>query len=331
MQLSPRENFLYDKAIRIGGEHRVADKNVVSVLMEVESSKLYRKVGRSSLFEFATLNMGLSENVGGHIVVARKALQVPALADAIQTELISVPKACRFVSVLTKENAAFWIDFAKTHTFDQINREVAKGNPKVAHRDTVKHLSDGLVQIKVVVTVETLECMKRSEDLLARKTGQSPSRGDAVRAAFSCFLRHEDPVVKAEDAVRRKEKREAKRAHEAMSQKTEARTQHAKSSQPCVHKIHRSKRVKLTAEEKHAVHARDQGRCTHIDQNGVRCSNRRWIEIHHIQQVCDGGGNDLSNLSTLCSFHHDLVHQLNLPLEGQFNWLRSPRVSYRAG
>ena len=326
MQLSPTEKRLYDKAIRIGGEHRVADKNVVSVLMEVESSKLFRKVERSSLFEFATLNMGLSENVGGHIVVARKALQVPQLAEAIQQELISVPKACRFVSVLTKENAAFWIDFAKSHTFDEINREVAKSNPKAAHRDTVKHLSDGLVQIKVVVTVETLQRMKRAEDLLARKTGQSPSRGDALEAAFSCFLKHEDPVVKAEDAIRRKEQREAKRAQEAMSPQAES-----ESSKPCVHKVYRSNRVKLTAEEEHAVHARDRGRCTHIDQGGVRCSNQRWIEIHHIRPVCDGGGNELANLSTLCSFHHDLVHQLNLPLEGQFNWLRSPQAPYRAG
>lgn len=28
------------------------------------------------------------------------------------------------------------------------------------------------------------------------------------------------------------------------------------------------------------------------------------------------------------SSHHDLVHQLSLPLEGQVTWLRSPRVSY---
>ena len=88
-------------------------------------------------------------------------------------------------------------------------------------------------------------------------------------------------------------------------------------------------RVDLTAEVGHAVTIRDRGRCTHIDQHGARCNSDRYVQTHHLIRVCDGGTNELSNLTTLCSAHHDLVHQYSLPLEGQISWLREPTREYR--
>jgi len=86
---------------------------------------------------------------------------------------------------------------------------------------------------------------------------------------------------------------------------------------------------KTSSEQKHAVFLRDQGKCTHVGHNKKRCGDDRWTQIHHIIHVNQGGTNDLENLTTLCSFHHDLVHQLSLPLEGQVSWLRSPRTPYK--
>src|SRR5262249_527268 len=89
-----------------------------------------------------------------------------------------------------------------------------------------------------------------------------------------------------------------------------------------------SERTPLTAAQKHAVFKRDQGRCTHVDASGRRCNQDRWLHTHHIVHVSQGGNNEPENLTTLCSFHHDLVHQLSLPIEGQVNWLRSPQRGY---
>jgi hypothetical protein len=44
--------------------------------------------------------------------------------------------------------------------------------------------------------------------------------------------------------------------------------------------------------------------------------------------VSRGGTNDPENLTTLCGFHHDLAHQLSLPIDGQITWLRSPSAKY---
>jgi len=91
----------------------------------------------------------------------------------------------------------------------------------------------------------------------------------------------------------------------------------------------RSQRTPLTAAQKHAVHLRDQGRCTfHDPKTHQRCTIERWVHIHHIRPQAQGGSNTPDNLQTLCSHHHDLVHQLSLPIEGQVTYLREPQVRY---
>src|SRR6202012_2681142 len=83
------------------------------------------------------------------------------------------------------------------------------------------------------------------------------------------------------------------------------------------------KREPIPTKTKHIYTLRDQGRCTWVE-NGKRCSEDRWVDGHHIIPVHQGGTNTPENLTTLCGFHHDLVHQLSLPIDGQINWLRSP-------
>jgi hypothetical protein len=125
--------------------------------------------------------------------------------------------------------------------------------------------------------------------------------GGAVEAAVDQYLNAQDPVRKAKRAQAKK---------------------------VCLHRVKSERppesprRTKLTAAEEHAVNARDEGRCTHLDPQGNRCNSDRWVHIHQIIPVSQGGTNDPENLTTLCSFHHDLVHQLSFGIDGDVNWLR---------
>lgn len=73
-------------------------------------------------------------------------------------------------------------------------------------------------------------------------------------------------------------------------------------------KVTVNKREPIPAAVLHQVNLRDQRRCTHIKRDGTRCNQARWIEIHHITPVSQGGLNTLSNLATLCSTHHKFAH-----------------------
>jgi predicted HNH restriction endonuclease len=42
--------------------------------------------------------------------------------------------------------------------------------------------------------------------------------------------------------------------------------------------------------------------------SGKRCSEKRWLEIHHIMPVAEGGVNELENLALVCRAHHQFLH-----------------------
>lgn len=56
------------------------------------------------------------------------------------------------------------------------------------------------------------------------------------------------------------------------------------------------------------VNLRDQGQCTFKNKDGHRCTEKRWLHLHHIIPRSLGGADTLENLTTLCSGHHRLMH-----------------------
>lgn len=63
------------------------------------------------------------------------------------------------------------------------------------------------------------------------------------------------------------------------------------------------KRRAVTTAIRRAVWARDRG-CTFPG-----CSNRRYVESHHLRHWVAGGKTSVENLILLCSHHHRLVHE----------------------
>lgn len=68
-------------------------------------------------------------------------------------------------------------------------------------------------------------------------------------------------------------------------------------------------RKAVRAKEKHTVNKRDNGQCTHIDNAGLRCDSRQWVQVHHVKHHAQGGADTAENLRTLCFAHHRLLHE----------------------
>jgi hypothetical protein len=71
---------------------------------------------------------------------------------------------------------------------------------------------------------------------------------------------------------------------------------------------------------KRALVARDRG-CTFPG-----CHHTRWLDAHHVDHWADGGETSLTNLLTLCSTHHRLVHEGGFSIsrnkDGRFYFVR---------
>ena len=69
----------------------------------------------------------------------------------------------------------------------------------------------------------------------------------------------------------------------------------------------------------------DDLRALLLTQTGYKCGNPNCrgiitLEIHHIIQVVDGGGNELENLLPLCPTCHALHHAGHIPQEAIIAW-----------
>jgi hypothetical protein len=56
-----------------------------------------------------------------------------------------------------------------------------------------------------------------------------------------------------------------------------------------------------------AVRARDGDRCRFVDNQGRRCSERKWLEFHHRRPYGMGGEHSPENISLLCPAHNRYV------------------------
>lgn len=311
--LNFEETQVHEQALSAAAAHQLAESDLIRILRNVERLKIYRKLEKRSLFKYATECLKLDDAIAyALITIARKSATVPQLERAIVEKRLTASKASRIVSVLTPSNANELIQFAQNHTKSEVEFEMARRNPKAASRNRAKPISGEFVELQVTIKKETLEKLKRVESLLAQK-GQDSGWGNLLDQALDQYIEKHDPVKKAERAQKRKLGPGRVKLKPIVEKPSFTAYQ---------------KRTPLTAEQKHAVFARDQGRCTHMGSNSHRCNSDRWIQVHHIIPVSQGGTNALENLTTLCSFHHDLAHQLSLPIEGQVTWLRSPQVRY---
>ena len=281
---------------------------------------------------------------------------MPELRSAIAGGELSPAKASRLVSTIKSENAHELIAFAKEHNSREIDFEVRKRNPLTRKPDRYRVLSQDQVEVTITLSRSEFSQLQRNQSLLAQKN--RPAKiSDAVVAGLESFAERHDPVRRAErnaksrsaeaasnaeaarnaDAKMNAKSRSAKAAHksrdfgnvkgplkEMNSNIEKASCMPGGAHSFCANRT-TARRVPLTADEKHAVVLRDQGRCTYKNEEGIRCNSDRWVDIHHIILRSEGGSNHPDNLTTLCSFHHDLIHQMAFPINEE--WIRSRAAS----
>jgi len=311
-KLSPEANSLHEKALILSREHRLVESQLVSLLMEIDRLQLYRLLGCASLFTYVVSMLGFTEGAAYQLItVARKAKDIAPLKAALEEQRLSVAKASRIVSVLSVDNASELIEFASRHTSRETDLEVARrtGRDGNERRSSLK------------IPVRVLEKLKHVQSLMDVVEFEA-----MLEKLADYYIEREDPVKKAERALAKRAaaaSAESGPASSARSEQTESvRSELVRSkSRVRPRKSAPGKRKPLTARELHTVNARDGRRCTFTDANGNRCPNERWLHVHHVHSVARGGRNTPENLITLCSRHHQLVHQSS-------TWIKEPTRSY---
>jgi hypothetical protein len=229
---------------------------------------------------------------------------VPELKEAIDKKLITTSAAHRVVSVITKENSSHWIALAQELPKVKLEKEIARVNPKVLTPEKIKYVSQERLKLELGVSEAVMADLKRAQEILSQKAKAHVSLEETLGKVLENFLKKEDPLQKSVRALEGQGEKTA-RAFEGKSEKSKKPLHQLCPGRVEIPFI----RTHLPAVLKHQVHLRDKVQCTHVGDKGQRCSQRKWLQIHHKIPISHGGQGTLENLVTLCAGHHQLLHQ----------------------
>lgn len=274
---------IHEKALRLAGTFKKAEHDLLTVLEEVDSNRVFEKLGYSSLFTYVVGALKIPESYAYALInVSRKAKQIPELKLAIASGDLSVSQAKRITSVITPQNSAEWISKAQNLTQRQLEKEVVAVNPKKSI-EKMTYVTTERMQFQCGISENLMKKIRRVQDLVSQRLKRGATLEEALEIIITDYLQRKDPVKKAE--------------------RVKAKVLKQQSS--------RKVRPPMPATVKHQVVRRDRGQCSFVDPQGKRCAETRWVDIHHVKPVALGGTHEPENLATLCFHHHRLFHDQN--------------------
>jgi|GEM_PF-596775 len=309
-------HVLHQSAMQLAEKYLQCERELLLVLQDISAKKLFIDWGYSSLYDYCRQALKLSEaQAYNFVAVSRQCLKIPALQKAIQSEQINLSRAKRILPVLDVENAAQWIEKAATMDQRQLEREVAAENPVLIERPSLKPSSATRFTLHTGVSEEIHTDIENALEILSRSS--KTSLEDAVGLAFKVLLDKIAPLRKTARQRKRKESASlavTSTAAEAKSQGAAANEIAVQESPPVPSPSPVSNKRYIPAEMKRRIYRRDGGQCRHLNPDGQRCSQRSFLDIHHIHPLSEGGATTLDNLVTVCSGHHAHLHRNKLPV-----------------
>jgi hypothetical protein len=319
----------HDEGLAVATHWRRCEFRLVELLRHMSLTRGYYLYHCERLSSYARYCWQLPENaVRDLVTVANKAIGIPEMLEALKSERVTVSKLRKVCSVITPEDQAEWIELVANCTSREVEKVVAMRNPTSQVVERMVYKSESLVELTVGISEELMHKIQRVQDLLASKKRESATIAESIEFVVNQALEKLDPIEKAKRALKRSAARKVKASsfngpEGAGYSNLEKPDSAFENSEPAVRDPDESNnscatqqscvtgRTRLTAEVSHEVARRDQAQCTHITANGSRCGNRRWLHVHHIREIARGGGNEFENLTTLCSAHHRMHHNVH--------------------
>jgi hypothetical protein len=312
---------LHAKAVQLSKVYKQVEIDLFGILEQIRDRKIYLEHGCDSLFEYVVKLLGLPPSTAYAFQIAlRKIKEVPELKELVETGALSLCKIKRIAPVINAANSQEWIELARTSTLREIDRQVAAANPQVV-TEKITPKSESRSELKIGISLSFEEKLKRVQDLVSNQRRQSVSREVAIEAALDAFLekfsaRRKSASTKGPTKITIGPKSsnvlvssaaaEAPAKKPALTKQGNSTPSDDTSTSPTVTQPNRT----LTPKTKRFVLVRDGFRCTFTHANGRRCSNTRFLDIHHIKPRATGGTHDPQNLATLCSGHHLQHHSV---------------------
>jgi hypothetical protein len=309
---------------RLAARERDATVDVIAALMEIDARKLYLGEGYSSLFAYCTQGLHLSEHAAyGRIEAARTARRVPDILDAVADGSLTLTTVGLLAPHLNAENQSELIEATRHKSKRDVERAIAAWRPLPAVPSSIRKLPAPTTPLAPPVAEPprstagpTLDAGTGAPAAAPALVTADPSPKRAVVAPLAPerykvqitisgqahadlrraqeLLRHViptgDPALIVERAL-------------ALLVSDLERKKLAAVKSPRSTRTAASRSRHVPAAVRRQVWTRDGGRCAFIGTDG-RCTERGFLELHHVIPFADGGASDAANLQLRCRAHN---------------------------
>jgi len=144
---------IHQSAVRAARQFRRSEFELVEAIGKVYSKRVYSQMGYTSLFDYCTKALFLSEgNAYNFTSVAKKALEIPEIQIELKKGNLTVCKARRLVSVITPVNKSKWIEVAKKSTNRELEHRVACVKPRTLVKEGIRPVARDTVEGRFAFT-----------------------------------------------------------------------------------------------------------------------------------------------------------------------------------
>ena len=264
---------------------------------------------------------------------------MPQLKEQLELGQSGISKLRKICPVLKKAHAenkpeeiAEWLKKTVTMCTREIEKEVAKVSPAPRRKESIRRIDENTNSLNINLSDEERELLEKAQNLSSIKNKSCQNMTETIIQALQGFVEKHDPVKKAERQKERQQKKESavqaveqtsvtKNSNEAEpvtktdalknESVTEANPKRDKTESLTNDRVETEKtgRQSISAAIIHKVTLRDGGQCTYVSPDGRRCECSRFLHLHHVKPVVQGGENTVENLTTLCAAHHRLIHE----------------------
>lgn len=259
---------------------------VIAHLMEVEERRLHLKGAYTSMFDFCTRRLGMSEGAAfRRINAARLARRFPGLLGNIERAEVHLETLVLIRDHLTGANVGELVAAVSRKTKLEVEAILARRAPQadvpstlrrlpLSHRARLHPIAEARYKLQLVAGPELRDKLERARALMRHR---NPS-GDLALI-----------VDRALDALL--EKLERERLGTSARPRRNVRT-------PMKGRVSRAAR--------RDVFERDGEQCAFVSSDGARCTSRAFLEVDHIEARARGGSAETANLRVLCRAHNQL-------------------------
>lgn len=299
---------------RLAATERRATAMLIRALMELDARRLYLGEGYSSLFTYCTQALHLAEGAAyNRIETARAASRFPAILEGLEDGSLTLTTVRLIAPHLTVENHESVLASARHKRKQAIEEIVASLNPRPAVRAVIRKLPtppQGELKIRSPHSPRAVAGglpLAAESALPPPRAMVAPLAPDRFKLQLTISRETRDKLDRVKALARHTIPNGDltaifDQALTLLLNELERRLcAVAASPRRARDSAQRSRRI--PAAVKREVWRRDGGQCAFIGRDG-RCSERSFLEYHHVRPHAAGGMATTSNIELRCRAHN---------------------------